>query len=387
MDPSFFVSVNPARHQEQLFSGFVQDEITLFPDRLKATLGSKFERYDYTGFEIQPSGRLLWTPTEKQTVWAAVSRAVRTPSRFDLDGRANLQVFSAFPAQSPFSVVSSFGNPDLKSETLIAYELPSRIEITKNTTMPRFTRLPRFDSARPWCAPMTVEPGSFPLHTVIPTYDQIKCRLLGQTYGVELSAHWNVTDTWHLTASYSWLQMHINMVDPLLDTSPRTRFNSAPSWICRAIWNSTAPSIVWMPSTPPTVWVKPLSCFVCPPRSRPSSLASDENLELGVWGQNLIDDRHTEFTSYKNFPDHTNSAQRHGTRHLAFLTTAIVRTNINMAHGHNRARCVDRPARLSGWASCVALVVFILSALFLASSLQARNRQPCRSFRSKAIRN
>ena len=61
----------------QLFSMFAQDEITLVDDLLTFTAGSKFERNDYSGFEFQPSGRLLFTPDKKHTFWGAISRAVR----------------------------------------------------------------------------------------------------------------------------------------------------------------------------------------------------------------------------------------------------------------------------------------------------------------------
>ncbi len=77
----------PAERNLQLFSAFLQDEISLWPDRLKLTLGTKIEHNDFSGFEIQPNGRLAWTPSPTHTVWAAVSRAVRSPARFDADER------------------------------------------------------------------------------------------------------------------------------------------------------------------------------------------------------------------------------------------------------------------------------------------------------------
>jgi iron complex outermembrane receptor protein len=76
---------DPGNKTLSLYSAFIQDEITLIEDRLRLTLGSKFEHNEYTGFEVQPSGRLAWTPSTEHTVWAAVSRAVRTPSRIDRD--------------------------------------------------------------------------------------------------------------------------------------------------------------------------------------------------------------------------------------------------------------------------------------------------------------
>jgi len=76
---NFFLTWTPPARNDQVFSGFVQDEITLQPQRWSLTLGSKFEHNDYTGFEVEPNARLLWTPTDNQTVWAAVSRAIRNP--------------------------------------------------------------------------------------------------------------------------------------------------------------------------------------------------------------------------------------------------------------------------------------------------------------------
>ena len=82
----FDFAFNPEEQSTSLPSVFVQDQITLVKDRLSLILGSKFEYNDYTGFEVQPSGRLLWTPDRKQSVWAAISRAVRTPDNFESTG-------------------------------------------------------------------------------------------------------------------------------------------------------------------------------------------------------------------------------------------------------------------------------------------------------------
>src|SRR5207253_653564 len=63
----------------QLFSAFLQDEFKIIPDRLTVTAGTKLEHNDLTGFELEPSIRTVFKPTEHQTIWGAVSRAVRTP--------------------------------------------------------------------------------------------------------------------------------------------------------------------------------------------------------------------------------------------------------------------------------------------------------------------
>jgi CheY-like chemotaxis protein len=75
----------PGDRTDRLYSAFVQDEVVLSPNRLRATLGSKVEHNDYSGVELQPTARILWTPNAANTTWAAVTRAVRTPSRGERD--------------------------------------------------------------------------------------------------------------------------------------------------------------------------------------------------------------------------------------------------------------------------------------------------------------
>ena len=81
------VDFQPHQQADNIYSAFVQDQIAIVHNKLWMTLGSKFEHNIFTGWETLPSGRLLWTPTPHQTLWAAVSRAVRTPSRIDEDLR------------------------------------------------------------------------------------------------------------------------------------------------------------------------------------------------------------------------------------------------------------------------------------------------------------
>jgi iron complex outermembrane receptor protein len=96
------------------------------PETLYWTVGSKLEYNDFTGLELQPSTRLAWHPTASQTVWGAVSRAVRTPSSIEND----ISVLGAVtPGPTELRIV---GNTEQKSEELIAYELGHRITVTKD---------------------------------------------------------------------------------------------------------------------------------------------------------------------------------------------------------------------------------------------------------------
>src|SRR6185503_12852022 len=87
------IHLHPLAKTVQLFSGFGHDEITLVKDRLRLIVGIKLEHNYLSGLEAQPSVRLAWTPSRQQTVWAAASRAVRTPARVEQDLRANIQAF------------------------------------------------------------------------------------------------------------------------------------------------------------------------------------------------------------------------------------------------------------------------------------------------------
>jgi iron complex outermembrane recepter protein len=79
-DPGPYVGFDPADRQTNLFSGFIQDTITIAPDRLYVMLGCKFEHNDHTDFEWQPSARAWFTPDDEQVFWGAISRPVKTPS-------------------------------------------------------------------------------------------------------------------------------------------------------------------------------------------------------------------------------------------------------------------------------------------------------------------
>ena len=116
--PSAVLFFDPPSRTSPLSNVFVQDEISL-PRSLILTLGSKFEHNDYTGFEYEPSARIRWSPSSRQMIWGAVSRAVRMPTRFDSDLR--------FTGMFPFVVLQ--GSPSFQSEVVIANEVGYRAQV------------------------------------------------------------------------------------------------------------------------------------------------------------------------------------------------------------------------------------------------------------------
>jgi iron complex outermembrane receptor protein len=227
---SFQIAFDPSARADHQVGFFVQDDVTLVEDRLHCIFGSKFEYNDYTGFEMQPSGRLLWTPSERQTVWGAISRAVRIPSRADENIQVPLNVIP--PAGGlPVPVVPTFfGSPTLPSEEVIAYEAGYRISPTDKLQFDLAGFYNDYDhlrSADPQAVPV---PRLAPLpHLVLPVV--FGNRLQGETYGVELAASWQAAEFWKLQAGYTWLQVQLhedggNRADEAaeLDT-PHNQFN------------------------------------------------------------------------------------------------------------------------------------------------------------------
>ncbi len=116
---SVLSTVRPKVVQDQ-WSLYAQDEIHLAQDRVRFIAGAKLEDHEFSGLAFQPTLRALWVVTDAQTVWLAGSRAVRTPSRFELSARTQL---SGFTPDGMLLTYQVFGDENLKAEDLHAYEL------------------------------------------------------------------------------------------------------------------------------------------------------------------------------------------------------------------------------------------------------------------------
>ena len=191
--------VSPEDRADNLFSAFIQDEIVLVEDRLRLTLGSKFEHNDYTGFEFQPSARISWTPAQGHSLWASVSRAVRTPSRVDRDVIASTAPDPALPIFARL-----LGNKNFDSEKVLAYELGYRIQPTDRFFVDLAAFYNRYDDL------FSVETGTpflEPGRLIFPF--EFDNKLKAKIYGIELAADWRWLDWWRWRFSYSHLQINV----------------------------------------------------------------------------------------------------------------------------------------------------------------------------------
>ena len=203
---SFF---EPRNRDFRLFTGFVQDEIAFINNKLRFKVGSKFEHNDFTGFEFQPNTRLLWQAHERHIIWAAVSRAVRTPTRTETDLTIELRVDppgELFPG-SPHALLKSFGNQKIDSEDALAYEFGYRLSRTNKFSLDIATFYNDYRDLRFSVSGMPVF-AMMPLpHLIIPF--SFSNEMTGQTYGIELSAEWAISERCRLDVSYTNLQLQV----------------------------------------------------------------------------------------------------------------------------------------------------------------------------------
>ncbi|MGE3539368.1 MAG: TonB-dependent receptor plug domain-containing protein [Candidatus Tectimicrobiota bacterium] len=203
----------PSRRTDQLFSAFVQDEIKLVDERLRLTIGSKFEHNDYSGFEIQPSVRLAWALAPQHTLWGAISRAVRTPSRVEHD----LSLTGLLEPRTP-TFGRALGSHAFVPEKLLAYELGYRLQPLASLFLDLTAFYNRYRDL------LSLEPGTPfleatppPAHVLVPFF--LRNGLHGEGYGVELAVEWQAMDWWRLSSVYTYLQLNLSRDTASLDTT------------------------------------------------------------------------------------------------------------------------------------------------------------------------
>jgi iron complex outermembrane receptor protein len=288
--PNF--TMDPQDLNQSLWSAFIQDRIQLAPDLLTLTVGSKFEHNEFTGLEIQPSLRLMYTPFQQLSLWTAVSRAVRNPSRLELHGRISDELF--LPAVDPDVpvMVDIQGNADLDAEKLTAYEFGLRL-------MPKpslWFDVALFYNDYDDLIGLEQISGTPPTGPYDLTYAN---NAIGRAYGVEVAADWQVLPKWRLGGAYTYLNTQI---DKNLVADPN---------IAELVFQGVNPrNVVSIRSflfVTPKIDFDVALRFVgsLPERDIDSYTVMDarlawrpfKKLELSLVGQNLLEEGHAEFST------------------------------------------------------------------------------------------
>ena len=284
------VVFTPNHLTDKLYNAFIQDEIPIVRNRLSLTVGSKFLHNNYTGFELQPSARVLWTPNSRQTFWGAVTRAVRTPSRVEED----LQITGLFMS-NPLTFYRIVGDRKFTSENLIGYEVGYRSLIK-----PKFY----LDIAafyNNYADLLSIEPGTPftetsppPAHTVVPLY--FRNGLMGNTSGFEIAPDWTPTRWWRLRGSYSFLHIDLNHDSGSQDISTASSIQGSSPHHQVAIQSSLdLPKKLEVDQTFRYVSALPAQQVAAYTTSDVQfSWQATRSLNLSVVGQNLFQPHHAE---------------------------------------------------------------------------------------------
>ena len=194
--------LDPQRARLWIGNAFVQDRVAL-SRTLSLTAGAKLESSSYTGVQLLPNLRFAWQPGARSLLWAAVSRAVRTPSRIDRD----LTEPNILARANQFA-----------SEKLTAFEAGYRGQPTSSTSLSLSLFYNVYDDLRS----LTFVGNPFPL--------QLSNDLRGTSYGAEAAATQQLTPWWRVTGTATWLGKNFEVRPGAIDLTSGASLGQDPDY-------------------------------------------------------------------------------------------------------------------------------------------------------------
>jgi iron complex outermembrane receptor protein len=263
----------PPSHALTLGNAFIQDTAVL-SDRLDFILGIKLEDDPFSGWSPLPDARLSWQITERASVWAAASRAIRSPTPFDDEVVEKLGAITYLAANTRF-----------RPESVTAYELGSRAQTAADFSLSFTAFYNVYDDLK------TVEPSP---NGFLPLYWGNFMR--GDTYGIDAWANWQVNEWWRLSPGVSWLRSRLEFKQGASELLGLSQAGDDPSAHVTLTSAMNFPGHV-------TLGASLRYVGALPDPALPHYYELDGRLawqaahgvELSVRGENLLHARHTEF--------------------------------------------------------------------------------------------
>ena len=178
---------DPEYHRSDAGRAFVQDEIAFSSINSKLFFGAQVEEASVGGFTFQPNVRWLWNATEHTSAWAGISRAVRTPSREEIE---IVQYFD--PLQPPFFK----GNAQFENESVLVYEIGMRTNVTESAQLDLTTFYNDYDDLQTYELDPTL------------TFETYGNLARAYAYGAELALDIDLTSRWRLRSAYTYFDMN-----------------------------------------------------------------------------------------------------------------------------------------------------------------------------------
>jgi len=285
-------SMTPPDDDSSILTAFVQDEVALFGNRLAVTLGSQVQYDSDSGVGVQPTARVMWKALPRQRLWAATSRALRTPS---LGERLFRVDYPPVPSASGLPLVVTFlGDPAAETETLVDVEGGYRLEIGTAGSIDVTGFVGRYDH-------LVTNEQAPPIVQLVPSpqilvTSQHGNQLKATTRGLEVAGHWTPVPAWRLDGSYTAFHVTPELAAASQDPAAAREDGSAP----RTQWQLRS---VFSPGTRATVSVAifhvgPLARLQVDAYTRADISAEwrfTSRLSAMATGQNLFDAAHAEF--------------------------------------------------------------------------------------------
>jgi iron complex outermembrane recepter protein len=215
----------PLKRTDYLLTAFVQDQIGLVDNRLSLIVGTKLLRTNFTGVDPEPSVRLLWTPSDKQTIWAAFTHALRTPSDSEEDFYL-LGFIQTLPNGMPY--FARFNpNPRFAPEQLNGSELGYRRLFGQKVYLDIATFYNHYHDlfSEDIIGAPYIEDDPAPAHVLLPA--DFANGLEAYTKGVEIAPEWRPASFWRLRGSYSYLHMDVYRTTDLENVEPPASVSGA----------------------------------------------------------------------------------------------------------------------------------------------------------------
>jgi iron complex outermembrane receptor protein len=195
--------LNPESRRLWVYNAFAQDRFSLTPE-LSLIGGVKLEKTSFVGWQVLPNVRLAYQPNARTLFWAAVSKAVRTPSRID-------RQLEFLPILAP--------STDFVAEKLVALEAGYRGEPASWLSLSINVFYNFYDDLR------TTE---FLDGQTIPI--ELLNGRKGTTWGVEAWGKAQVTPWWRLSLAATTLHKDLHVIDDRVDLQPRNSLGADPKW-------------------------------------------------------------------------------------------------------------------------------------------------------------
>ncbi|MDH4192300.1 MAG: TonB-dependent receptor, partial [Betaproteobacteria bacterium] len=302
-------TILPKQRRFTLASVFLHDDLELLPERLRLTVGARIDHNNFSGTDRQPSVRLLWTPASAHTLWGAVSHAVRSPSRSELDATIDLAVLPPGTPQNPAPLpvlVQASPSGNARPERLYATEFGYRVLLDPRTALDIAVFRNRYDHRS-----SAVLGTPIPMFAAAPPYilqpAQTDWTGRAKTRGVEANLDWRPLPAWRLQASYSRLVIDIAESSTLAGQGDRQLAMGSSPGHQASLRSQVDLSSHWQFD----LWLRHIDRLDY--GSIPAYSALDlrlgwhprKDLELSLVGQNLLRSRHAEF-----YTDLLNTPQR-----------------------------------------------------------------------------